>query len=713
MLFAFILALSAVAGGALLTYFYDRESTLHVRLAAGACVGFAALGLFGFIISSVIGLTPLALLLSGLFVASPLALLADTRWRVRVRADVLAEKKRLRRALSMRDAGATGALAFYFLAFVLLWLVFAGAMYETTEGIYTSLDNNIGDLPFHTSIITSFLYGENFPPEHTEFAGVRLTYPFLVDFVAAMFVRAGASLEGALFWENMTLALALVVLLRRFALKLTGDRTAALFAPPLVLFNGGLGFVLLFREAWARGGGLSRLFGNLSDLLANLPHDYTILGQTYRWGNAITTLFIPQRSLLLGLSLVLIVLTVCWEFVAGGRRGEREATEHADGEPGGATKRKGKRRGAASKRAVDESRAREAQAVEAQAHGFDLSPMARMSAAGVVAGLLPLAHAHSFVVLLAMCGCIALIFEFERARRTPQAEGHGLRAWAAFFVVAVGVAAPQIIWATRESGMSAGSFFGWQFGWDKGETSFLPFWLNNAGLFIPLLVAALAWRGLLPRPLLLFYLPFALCFVVPNLFRLSPWVWDNIKVLFYWWVLSAPLVALLLARLWRSGAWLVRASALVMFAALIFSGALDVWRAVSGTAQHQTFDREGIEFAEMVKRTTPPRSLILHAPTYNHPVYLTGRRTLSGYEGHLWSHGLDYQRRAADLRRIYAGAPDAARLVEQYGIEYVVISPLEQTELARAGVFVNEQFFQNYQKVGEAGGYRLYKTARP
>ncbi len=703
MLFALMLALAAVAGGALLTYFYDREATLHARLAAGACVGFAALGLCGFIVSSIMGLTPLTLLLAGVFAASPLALLTDAQWRARVRADASKGKKMLGRALSLRDAGATVALAFYAFAFVLCWLVFAGAMYETPEGIYTSLDNNIGDLPFHTSIITGFVYGENFPPEHTEFAGVRLTYPFLVDFVAAMFVRAGASLAGALFWQNMTLALALVVLLRRFALKLTGDRVAAFFAPPLVLFNGGLGFVLLFGEASARGGG--SLLGNLFDLLADLPHDYTIFGQTYRWGNAITTLFIPQRSLLLGLSLVLIVLTVCWEFVAGNGRGAAEGEERVDVETGGRTKRKSKRRGAQSARAAEEARV-----ADEHAAGVASSPLTRLSVAGVVAGLLPLAHAHSFVVLLAMCGCIALIFEVERARRS---EVNNLRAWATFFGVAVGIAAPQILWATRESGMNAGSFFGWQFGWDKGEWGFVTFWLNNAGLFIPLLIAALAWRGLVPRRLLLFYLPFVLCFVVSNLFKLSPWVWDNIKVLFYWWVLSAPLVALLLARLWRTGGLLIRASALVMFAALIFSGALDVWRAVSGASQHQTFDRAGIKFAEMVKRTTAPRSLILHAPTYNHPVYLTGRRTLSGYEGHLWSHGLDYQRRAGDLKRIYAGAPDAAQLIEHYGIEYVVLSPIEQAEFARAGVFVNEQFFQTYQKVGEAGVYRLYKTERP
>jgi hypothetical protein len=102
--------------------------------------------------------------------------------------------------------------------------------------------------------------------------------------------------------------------------------------------------------------------------------------------------------------------------------------------------------------------------------------------------------------------------------------------------------------------------------------------------------------------------------------------------------------------------------------------------------------------------------LILHAPTYNDPVYLTGRRTFLGYPGHVWSHGIDYAAREAALKKIYAGAPDADALVRGAGIEYVVVGPLEREELAKQGVVLNESFFNRYRRVGEAGAYRLYKT---
>jgi len=76
-------------------------------------------------------------------------------------------------------------------------------------------------------MITSFAYGENFPPEHPEFAGARLTYPFLVDFLSAMFIHTGVNLSTAMYLQTVFLMLALAALVYRWAFKLTSDRTAA------------------------------------------------------------------------------------------------------------------------------------------------------------------------------------------------------------------------------------------------------------------------------------------------------------------------------------------------------------------------------------------------------------------------------------------------------------------------------------------------------
>jgi uncharacterized membrane protein len=140
------------------------------------------------------------------------------------------------------------------------------------------------------------------------------------------------------------------------------------------------------------------------------------------------------------------------------------------------------------------------------------------------------------------------------------------------------------------------------------------------------------------------------------------------------------------------------------------AGGLDVWRAASGAVERRSFERDGVAFAEVIKEQTGPRSLILHAPTYNDPVYLAGRRTFLGYPGHVWSHGIDYAQRESELKRIYAGSADAPSLIERAGIEYVVVGPLEREEMRQRNLSVNDSFFARYRKVGEAGAYRLYKT---
>ena len=678
--------LVAVASGALLTYFYDDEARLYARLCAGVCVGFALLGLIGYILAAVLGLTTASVALAGLIVAAPLALLTQKQWRARVGEDFAGASRFLGDVLTRPKSRAVASSLLFAGGAVVLWLVFGRAMFVRGGEIFTGVDNNLGDLPFHLGIITSFTDGQNFPPQHPEYAGARLTYPFIVDFVAAMLVRAGASLEGALFWENFLLGLSLVGLLYRFALKLTGNRFAALVAPVVALLSGGVGWVTFLKE-WTAG------TQSLSAMLWRLPHDYTITYDgAYRWGNAITTLLVPQRGLLLGLPLALLVITQWWMAV-GDSDGvpEREAIEEGKGQ-----KVKGKRQ-KGTKDAEPRRRP-------------DFSPLAtfpflntatsattlRMLAAGVVAGLLPLVHAHSFVSLMLMGGCLALLF--------PR-----WRAWMLFFAVALVIAAPQMWWATRDSAAQAGSFFAWQFGWDHGQQNVFWFWLKNTGLFIPLLIAAIAWRGrepIVPKRLLLFYAPFTLLFVSANAGKISPWVWDNIKVIYYWYVASVPLVALLLARLWRMGGWL-KIGALGLLLVLTLAGSLDVWRVISEASEQREFDRGGMAFAELLKSRTEPRSLVLHAPIYNHPNYLSGRRAVMGYGGHLWSQGINYAGREADVKQMYAGGARADTLLAQYQIDYVVVGPLE-----RASLTVNENFFQKFEKVGETGGYRLYQIAR-
>ncbi|MGH9967033.1 MAG: hypothetical protein ACREBG_04260 [Pyrinomonadaceae bacterium] len=758
MIISLVLALFVTASGTITTYFYDESASLASRICSGACVGLTALGLVCFIFASFLGLNFLAIALSVLVLTIPFAALRDPTRRRVLERDLTLTSQSIRRALLHPVSIAFGYFLFYAGISVILWVVFSLAMIELPDGIYTGLLNNFGDLPFHLSVITSFAYGNNFPPEDPTYAGVRFTYPFLSDFVSAIFVRCGADLRQSMFIENFILGLSFIGLLHRWALELLRDRLAAIITPLLVILNGGFGWILLWSQV---------MQGNrdLTSILANLPSSFTVIPETsWRWGNAISTLLIPQRGILLGLPLAVIVFTQWWLAT------EEKATRGR----GDAVKRRGQEKDGKSLKTA--TRKKEKSLRVPASPRLRVSSLHRMIAAGLVAGLLPLVHAHTFIVVMAVGGCLALglhwrawfavaltlllliilngagypilgspsgkVFIVAAATGLavalwfllPRAERN---LWYAFFLAAVTIALPQIWWSTHASAVNSSSFFAFEFGWDSGKeavfglklpaSEFLQtmprlrttlerapdvawFWLKNTGLFIPLIVVAILWRGkkrLISRQLLIFYLPFTLCFIVPNLVKMAPWVWDNIKVLFYWWLASAPLVALLLARLWQQGG-MRRILALGLFACLTLAGGLDVASMLLRSTKYQVFDRVGIQFSEIVKQQTDPRALIIHAPVHNHPVFLTGRRSLMGYPGHIWTHGLDFVQREAEIKRFYAGSPDAAELLRKYGITHAVVGPLE-----RNVANVNDQFFSRFTDLGGAGDYRLYKITQP
>lgn len=675
MIISFVLTLLVTASGTIATYLYEEEAPFAARLCAGACIGLTTLGLVGFIFSSFIGLTATSIAITGIVLSLPFLTLKNQERRKAVRSDLRITSQALQRNLLNPSGVALGYGLFYVAAAVILWRVFDRAMIETPEGLATGVLNNFGDLPFHLSVITSFAHGNNFPPEDPTYSGVRFTYPFLTDFVSAIFVRCGANLRQSMFLENFVIALSFVGLLHRWALELVKDRLAALATPLLVLLNGGFGWLLLWDEVKLSKTGL------LGALKA-LPQSVTVIPETtWRWGNAISTLLVPQRGILLGLPLAVIVFTQWWL--------SEERRELGNGGTG-----KNKTQGKLKKRNHSPSKS-------ASVPLFPNSPFPpsarRMVAAGLIAGLLPLVHAHSFIAVMVVGAGIALLQQRWRD-------------WAVFFFCASVVALPQLWWSTHNSAVDASTFFDWHFGWDRGTENMAWFWFKNTGLFIPLLVLALFWRRkdyIISRRLLVYYLPFTLCFIVPNLIKLAPWVWDNIKVLYYWWLASAPLVALLLTRLWRHGG-IRRALALALFACLTLAGSLDVASIVLRSTKFGVFDARGIAFAEVIKQQTEPRSLIVHAPVHNHPVFLTGRRSLLGYPGHIWTHGLEFAPREREIKRIYAGSPDAEDLLRKYGVSYVVVGPLE-----RNMANVNDQFFSHFIKVGEVGDYRLYKITQP
>ncbi|MDQ3130859.1 MAG: hypothetical protein M3Q99_08875 [Acidobacteriota bacterium] len=694
---SFTLILLITFGGLALTYLFAEDEPILWRLAAGNIVGSAVFGLVGFVVANFFGLSAATVTIALLIALSPLLLFRRKRFRRRFWGDW---KQAIHRNQGV-NAKKIRRLAYYIFFFLLFAFFFDRAMFEMNDGIYTGGSQNLGDLPFHLGAIFSFTEGSNFPPQNPSFAGAKFSYPFIADFLSACFVKLGANVKDAMLIQNIFWAFSLLVILERFVFKFTNKRFAAKIAPALLFFSGGFGFLWFLNDFWQSSQGFF-------DFLHKLPRDYTI-GEKFRWGNSLITLFITQRSLLIGMPLTIIVLQKLWTIF---NHAPKILEEEEKGRKGEKEKEREKRENYNIK-----TDANDRQNSSFPLLLFSSSPFL----VGLLAGTLPLIHLHSLVVLFVVAAFLFFIKPKIRRELTAFGIGVGL------------IAVPALLWTMAGSATRTSEFFGWHFGWNKGaDGNFIWFWLKNTGIFIPILIAGIyliysARKGgeseiksekreakekndaeiqsqsANQTSRILFYLPFIFLFLLSNAAKLAPWEWDNIKVLIYWFVGSLPFAAFALAWLWR-GKVILKIAAAVCFAVLIFAGSLDVWRVVSEQINYKVFETDAVAIARDITLRTPPNALFLNAPTYNSAIVLSGRRSLMRYPGHLSSHGIDYAERENDLKRIYEGSADTASLLRKYNIEYVLISPEERKSLA-----VNEQYFAKYPILAESGLYRVYK----
>lgn len=686
-----ILLIAIISLGAFgLTYLMSEDRPLMLRLAYGWVIGSAIFGTAGFLAATIFGMTTVAVLIAFAVVLIPLIVFLDPVRRKKLNHDIAKAKGKI---VGINQKKAL-RFAYYVFFAVLFVMFFDKAMMFVNEEIFTGGSNNLGDLPYHLGAINAFLNVPAFPPDNPNFAGAKFTYPFIADLMTAMFVKLGIGVREAMLVQNSAWAFSLLVILENFVFTLSRNKLASKIAPFLFLFAGGLGFIWFFSDFAAQAKGFFTFINEL-------PKDYTI-GNDYRWGNPLTTLFLTQRSLLLGLPISLIVIGGLWNIFRSNEVSDKNE------EAGDRT----------------------------QTSNYRTS-LPELMILGGIAGSLALIHIHSLIVLFIITA-ILMIIRFDKTK------------WISYIIFGTSVAIvalPELIWSMSGSASRTSEFIGWHFGWDNKTDNVIWFWLKNTGLLIPLMAAGIylvrslikpeskpavevvgpvnlktekkikkAKNGAINEPqmpvqpmsLLLFYIPFLFLFVLSNTVKLAPWEWDNIKILVYWFVGSLPFASLALAWLWQSAGtqWYLKAGAAALIAVCVFSGVLDVWRTVSGQVNYKVFDKDAVIVANRIKASTKPDSMFLNAPTFNTAVVLSGRNSLMRYGGHLFSHGIDFRPREADLREIYRGGPQAEALMRQYKITHVLISPEE-----RNTVSPNEMFFAKYPVVAESGQYKVYKVS--
>jgi len=510
-------------------------------------------------------------------------------------------------------------------------------LFERSDGLYAGWRTVWADWAVHLSYANVFAYrpvGDWFS-SNPVFATAGFAYPFLADAFSGLLMRAGMELVWAFVLPSIAASLALVSLLFLFYAMLLGSSRPAVLASTLFFTNGGAGFLLFARDL-ARSPSLQ--------LLRFPPREYTYLPeQGIQWINIISSEILPQRALLLGVPLALVVLISIWRY---------------------------------------------------HQRGFENVSNAKLAALGVLASLLLITHAHSYLAVVLLCGMLSL-FGLSHYRR-----------WLVFAAAAAVSSAALLALFYDQAGTAR--FVIWQPGWLANPVygQHGPLWLFlwlNWGAFLPIAAVSIIRFRYYRDPLVM---GGVLLFVACLLIRFQPHAWDNTKLLTWAHLLLCIPVARYLQHLWSKRRAVSRCLAAILFLFTTTAGFLEVWRLTrTPEIAVRMWSAEEIGLAEAFRSVSDPLSLVLCSDHHHHWVSsLGGRPVLLGYRGWLASYGIDYSAVERDVRTMLQGGPGAAELIERYGVEFAVIGRSELQDYGAAEGY----FRQHHELILEEAGYAVF-----
>ncbi len=507
------------------------------------------------------------------------------------------------------------------------------------DGSWHVGQSTYGDLSMHMAFITG-MKDAPFPPEYSLFPGTRLSYPFLTDSLSTTMMLMGFRLQEAITVPGtwmMALLYAGVVILGR---DLTRGRKTVVLAAFLFFLNGGLGFLYdLDQAAGYNGEGSLKILDRLRFIMegyyktpTNQPDPNNL-----RWSNLIADLLIPQRTLLGGYCVFVPCLYLL--FHATGRAWRRET--------GG---------------------------------------VRALVLLGVMGGVLPLIHTHSFLAL-ALCSFGLMVFDLihEKEKRAV------LLRYALYALIVVVLSLPQLfsftfrqVFSAREARSS--SFLVFQFNWvnnpgGQGMRDFyLWFYVKNIGLPALLILFACFERDRHMRRLLAGMLPMIL---VMELVRFQPNEYDNNKVLYLAYLLGCYVTSDYLRLLWHhlKGVRARPVMAAMGLVILFLSAVLTLCREV--VSDYEAYSPNAVAAAEYAREETDRDSIFLTGRQHLNPVAsIAGRRIVCGADLYLYWHGLDTTERALDIADFYEDPEGCRDVLDKYSVDYVMVSGHERSQYA-------------------------------
>jgi len=181
-----------------------------------------------------------------------------------------------------------------------------------------------------------------------------------------------------------------------------------------------------------------------------------------------------------------------------------------------------------------------------------------------------------------------------------------------------------------------------------------------------------------------------------NLWLFQPWEWDNTKFFVHWYLIACVLAGGTLAKM-------PKIITIILLTITIWAGGLDVLRLTQYPYRKIRFwTNEQLQLADWVKQNTAPGDNFLTADNHDHWLpTLTGRKTLLGFRGWLWTYGINYRRQEQATQTIFQGLPAAREKIKEFSLDYAVIGPMEQT--------ANQDWFEeNFPLVYQLGPTRIY-----
>lgn len=348
-----------------------------------------------------------------------------------------------------------------------------------------------GDLAMHLGFISSISSQGTFPPEYSIFPGHLVNYPFLCETSASSLLLLGANIRQAYLISALYAYLLVLMGVWFFFRSWLKKNSRATVATLLFFFGSGFGFAYFFDLA-KHSASLNTLldgyyFSNFSWLLDGFydtPTNLPTLG--LRWVNPIIDMLLPQRATLFGWAFLFPCLYLLIEFVAKDKR-------------------------------------------------ENILPL------GLISGLLPLIHTHSFLALgiLSAVFCLTDLITHFNVKR--------LLCWTVYAGIACLIGMPQLFgFAFRQASESGMVQLHWN--WANEADSYLWFYVKNMGWIFLLLPVSFLLLGKRDRKI---YLPSAVLWLISEMVIFQPNNYDNNKLLFIWFAFSCGLVAKFLCIAYR------------------------------------------------------------------------------------------------------------------------------------------------------------------